>query len=79
MPTPAQIDEQVKLEREAISQGLEKLRSQTKQLEEKNYASASAYGAASIDTLLPLVVDSIDKTFRYKVKTGKNGVAFKDI
>ena len=79
MPTPAQIDEQIAFERTQIAQGLKKLRDNTRQLEEKEYASASVYGAASIDTLLPLVVASIEKTFRYRVKTGKNGVAFKDI
>ena len=79
MPTPAQIDEQVKLERDQIAQGLKKLRTNTKQLEAKEYASASVYGVASIETLLPLVVASIEKTFSYKIKRGKNGVAFKDI
>ena len=79
MPTPAQIEEQVQLERNQIAQGLKKLRANTRQLEEKEYASASVYGAASIETLLPLVVASIDKTFSYKIKRGKNGVAFKDI
>ena len=79
MPTPAQIEEQVKLERDQIAKGLEKLRTNTKQLEAKEYASASVYGVASIETLLPLVVAAIDKTFSYKIKRGKNGVAFKDI
>ena len=79
MPTPAQIDEQIQLERDQISYGLKKLRTNTKNLEEKEYASASVYGASSIDTLLPLVVTSIEKTFDYKIKRGKNGVAYKDI
>ena len=59
MPTPAQIDEQKALERDQIDYGLKKLRTNTKQLEEKQYASASVYGASSIETLLPLVVASI--------------------
>ncbi len=79
MPTPAQIDEQIALERDQIDYGLKKLRTNTKQLEEKQYASASVYGASSIETLLPLVVASIEKTFDYKIKRGKNGVAYKDI
>ena len=79
MPTPAQIDEQVALEREQISKGLKRLRDNTRQLEEKDYASASIYGAASIDTLLPLVVRRIEDTFSYAIKRGKNGVAFKEI
>ena len=39
MPTPAQIQEQVELERDQIRQGLEQLRNNTKKLEEKSYAS----------------------------------------
>ena len=79
MPTPDQIKEQVDLERLQISHGLKKLRDNTRQLEEKEYASASVYGAASLDTLLPLVVDRIQHTFSYSIKRGKNGVAFKEI
>ena len=79
MPTPSQIQEQVDFERQQIAQGLKKLRDNTRQLEEKEYASASVYGAASIDTLLPLVVDRIQDTFSYAIKRGKNGVAFKEI
>ena len=41
MPTPAQIDEQVKLERDQIAQGLKRLRDNTSKLEQQNYASAS--------------------------------------
>ena len=52
MPTPAQIDEQVQLERDQIAQGLKRLRDNTRQLEAKSYASATVYGISSIDTLL---------------------------
>ena len=62
MPTPAQIDEQIKHERDAIAQGLQRLRENTKKLEEKEYASASIYGISSIDALLPAVVDRIKDT-----------------
>ena len=79
MPNPSQIKEQVDLERLQISHGLKKLRDNTRQLEDKEYASASVYGAASLDTLLPLVVDRIQHTFSYSIKRGKNGVAFKEI
>ena len=43
-PTPAQIDEQVELERDQIRQGLKRLKDQTIKLEDQNYASASIYG-----------------------------------
>ena len=78
MPTPAQIDEQIQLERDAIAQGLEKLRKGTRDLEAKEYASASVYGAASINTLLPLVVARIEATTS-RLKKGNAGIAFKEI
>ena len=62
MPTPAEIDEQVELEREQIRQGLKLLQDNTKKLEEKNYASASVYGVVSIDDVLPAVVARIQNT-----------------
>jgi DNA-directed RNA polymerase len=73
MPTPAQIEEQVELEREQIRQGLKQLRDNTRKLEDKSYASASVYGVASIETLIPLVVKRIESTTSriYERKTGK--------
>ena len=78
MATPAQIEEQVQLERDAIAQGLKKLKQQTRQLEEKSYASASIYGVASIDTLLPQVVKRIEET-TLRIHKGQNGASFKEI
>ncbi len=78
MPTPAQIDEQIQLERDAIAQGLKKLHKNTRDLEGKEYASATVYGAASIDTLLPLVVARIEATTN-RIKEGKTGTAFREI
>ena len=79
MPTPAQISEQVELEREQIRQGLKQLRDNTKKLEEKDYASASVYGVASIQTLIPLVVKRITDTAERRIKSGCVGVAFREI
>ena len=70
MPTPAQIDEQVKLERDQIAQGLKRLHSNTRKLEEKSYASASVYGITSIDALLPLVVERIELTTHDRLTRG---------
>ena len=78
MPTPAQISEQVELEREQIRQGLKQLRDNTQKLEEKDYASASVYGVASIQTLIPLVVNRILSTTN-RIHEGKIGVAFREI
>ncbi len=78
MPTPAEIDKQIQLERDAISQGLKRLRKNTQDLEQKSYASATVYGAASIDTLLPLVVARIESTTTRLTK-GNAGIAFREI
>jgi len=78
MPTPAQIDEQIKLERDQIAQGLKRLHKNTRQLEEKSYGSATVYGITSIDSLLPLVVERIKDTTN-RIKEGKTGKSFKEI
>ena len=78
MPTPAQIDEQVQLERDQIRQGLKRLRDNTDALQQKSYASATVYGIASIDILLPILVKRLEDTNK-RIHEGKNGVAFKDI
>ena len=78
MATPAQIEAQVKFEREAIRHGLERLRKNTKDLEEKTYASATVYGCSSISTLLPLVTRRIEGTNK-RIREGKTGRAFKEI
>ena len=78
MPTPAQIDEQIALEREQIRQGLKELRDNTYKLEEKSYASASIYGVVSIEQLLPDIIDRITRTTN-RVRQGSAGVAFAEI
>ena len=78
MLTPAQIDEQVKLERDAIKQGLKRLRDQTIKLEDQTYGSATIYGISSISNLLPRLIKRIEET-NSRIHERKNGVAFKDI
>jgi len=78
MPTPAQIEEQVKLERDQIDQGLKRLYKNNKELEGKSYGSATVYGIASISKLLPKVVEQIEAT-NNRIKEGKTGVSFKEI
>ena len=77
-PSQLLIDEQAQLERDQISQGLKNLRDNTMKLENQSYASASIYGIASIDTILPLVVKKIEDTNR-RIHEGHTGVSFKDI
>jgi DNA-directed RNA polymerase len=78
LPTPAQIEAQIQLERDAISHGLKKLHKNTKDLENKSYASATIYGATSIDSLLPRVIEKIEATTTRLTK-GQAGVAFREI
>ena len=78
MATPAEISAQVELEREQIRQGLKKIRDNTQKLEDKEYASATAYGVASIEQLLPLVVARIQST-NDRIRERKTGRAFKEI
>lgn len=57
---PADLERQERFERKQISGGLEKIRSNTKKLLEQDYASATVFGSASIDTLLPLIIEQIN-------------------
>ena len=53
MLTEKQIEDQQEFERKQISGGLHKLRSNTKKLEEKTYVSATVYGSACVNSILP--------------------------
>ena len=76
--TPEQIEEQVNLEREAISQGRKRLHDQTIKSEDRSYASSSVYGISSINSLVPDVIERIDKT-KLKIHKGTFGQTFADI
>jgi DNA-directed RNA polymerase len=78
MPTPAEIHEQVELEREQIRQGSSLLHNNTCNLEEKQYASASVYGVAAVDQLIPIVAARITAT-NIRLKKGNAGKAFAEI
>ena len=78
MATPAQIEEQVNFERDAIRCCLAKLHKNTQGLEDKSYASATAYGAYSMEHLLPLVVQRIEET-THRIYEGHTGKAFREI
>ena len=56
MPLLVEMQQQETLERNQIRGGLEKLRKDTLNLEQRYYASATVYGSASIATLLPTLV-----------------------
>ena len=76
--TTAQIDEQMTLEREAISLGKKRLQDQTIKLENQNYASATIYGISSIETLLPHLIEHINDT-NIRIHKGSNGQYFKEV
>ena len=78
MATPAQIEEQVSFERDAIRHGINRLRKNTKDLEDKSYASASVYGCSSISKLLPDVTKEIENT-HLRIRKGRTGSSFKEI
>jgi DNA-directed RNA polymerase len=78
LATKAEIHEQVELEREQIRQGLKQLHDNNRKLENKEYASASVYGVASIEQLLPLVVGRIQAT-NDRIRERKTGKSFKEI
>mgnify|MGYP003151061716 CR=1 FL=1 len=78
MPTPAQIDEQIALEREQIRLGLKQLHENQRKLEDKSYASASIYGVVSIEQLLPCIVDRITST-KSRLNKGEAGIQFSAI
>ena len=77
-PTEAQIEEQLEWERHAKAQGLSRLHQQTCKLEKQEYASASVYGIASIDCILPRVIAEIERT-TLRIHKGQNGAHFKEI
>ena len=79
MPTPAQIEEQFQLETYQKTEGIKRLASNRKKLEEKNYASATIYGIACLEELIPLTTKTIKDTRTLRIKRGKAGVAFKEI
>lgn len=78
MPTPSEIDRQIKLEREQIRLGLQQLHANTQNLEDRNYASSSVYGVASIEQLMPVVAERIATT-RDSLKKRRTGAYFKDV
>ena len=78
MATPSEIQQQIELEREALSCGKEKLHASLQRLQEKSYASASVYGTASISSALPSVMKDID-TCRAKLRKGQAGQYYRPV
>ena len=61
MPTPLEVERQIAFERKQVRGGIEKLRKDTKNLEEKTYASATVYGSVAISSVLLDLISYIDK------------------
>ena len=77
-PTISLTEQQVELEREAISCGLKRLQDQTMSLEDKSYASATIYAISSIEALLPKLVERIEDT-NHKIHERNYGKSFREI
>ena len=71
----ADLIKQQEFERRQIQGGLDKLRSDTKKLIDKDYASATVFGSSSIDSLLPYFIKEINekKEKRKQIATGGAG------
>tara|TARA_R100001082_G_scaffold2197_1_gene1961 strand:+ start:257 stop:2590 length:2334 start_codon:yes stop_codon:yes gene_type:complete len=78
MLTKSNIADQVRLERDQIRKGKEKLYETTKKLEEQNYASASIYGSTALQVLIPKISKRVENTSN-RIHEGKVGVKFKDL
>jgi DNA-directed RNA polymerase len=73
MLTEKQIEDQEEFERKQISGGLHKLRSNTTKLEEKTYASATVYGSACVNSIMPDLIAFIDsKKDKFLTQAGRN-------
>ena len=73
MPSPEEIEMQIAFERDQIKDGIAKLHKNTKDLEDKSYASATVYGHSSIAELLPHMVRHLHKT---DTRIKKQGAAY---
>jgi hypothetical protein len=73
MLTEQQIEDQQEFERKCISGGIEKLRSNTTKLEDKTYASATVYGSAFVNSILPKLIAYIDEKKFRALKQGGSG------
>tara|TARA_R100000234_G_scaffold54561_2_gene32691 strand:- start:11700 stop:14057 length:2358 start_codon:yes stop_codon:yes gene_type:complete len=78
MASPQLVEAEINLEKAAIKLGKTNLKNNDRKLKEKEYYSASVVGVTSIDTLLPLVVEHLERTSA-RAKRGYNGVSFKEI
>ena len=71
MPTPALIERQVKLETQAVSEGIAKLESDMRKAEERNYSSSTVYGQKLLKTAIPLLAEEINKNRTQRLIRGK--------
>jgi len=73
MPTTAELEKQERFERRQIKGGLERIQSNTKKLLDKDYASATTFGSASIETLLPYLIEFIYEKKKARKKVAVDG------
>jgi DNA-directed RNA polymerase len=78
MVSPALTEQQIELEKRAITYGRERLLDNTRKLEERSYGSATVYGSASIQAAVGEVSRVIEDTLS-RIHKGKNGADFATI
>ena len=71
----ADLVKQQEFERKQIKGGLDKIRSDTQKLIDKDYASATVFGSSSIDSLLPYFIKEIDEKKEKRKQVAKGGAA----
>ena len=79
MATPQQIERQIKLETQAVEEGIAKLRSNTDKAQQKAYASSTVYAQKMLKTAIPLVADEIQRIRTNRLMRGKAGAALAPI
>jgi DNA-directed RNA polymerase len=75
MATPQQIERQIKLETQAVYDGIQKLRSNTKKAEQNAYASSTVYAQRMLKDAIPEVAKEIVRLRNTRLLRGAAGPA----
>lgn len=75
MATPQQIERQIKLETQAVQDGIAKLHNDIEKAQEKSYASSTVYARKLIKEAVPAVAKEIDRLRTARLMRGSAGQA----
>ena len=70
--------QEIQLEQRAVKTGLDQFKKQTVKLEQDQYASATVYGACTINSLLPAISAEIERK-RLSIRQRRNGPLFAEV